>query len=182
MFYALVYYPELNDKVIDTLRKQYDPYSDLIQEHITLIFPVPDTIGEENLMNHVTEILKNKEPFRIHIVGFEKTWDNWLFLKVKEGKERLMNLYDSLYTGILQLYLRKDLPYIPHVGVGLFTKERYDPLQPEKLTFDKDNYEKAVEQLKKQNPEYWRIMNQLSLIRINDDFSHLEEIKTYYIG
>jgi len=182
MFYALAYYPELNDEVVNKLRKKYDPYSDLIKEHITLIFPVPETIGVDKLLSHISAILEKREPFRIHIRGFEKTWDNWLFLKVKEGKEKLIELHDALYTGILQLYLRKDLPYTPHIGIGLFTKERYDPLQPEKLTFDEENYQKALEKLKNEDPEYWRIMNQLTLVRINDDFSRLEEDKTYYLG
>jgi 2'-5' RNA ligase len=181
MFYALVYYPELKSEFIKQLRHQYDPYKDLIQEHITLVYPVPESIGEENIIKHINQVIKEWEPFKIHIKGYEKTWDNWLFLKIREGKEKLITLHDELYKGILQLYLRKDIPYKPHIGLGLFTKNTYDPLHPEKLPFDEENYQIAAAELEKLQPEFWRIMNQLTLVKINVEFSKLWDVETFYL-
>ncbi|MFP4047647.1 MAG: 2'-5' RNA ligase family protein [Bacteroidales bacterium] len=182
MFHALVYYPEIENLVVNDIRKQYDPYVNLIKEHITLIFPIPETIGEEKLIGHIEEVLNKWEPFKLHITGYGKTWDHWLYLKIKEGKGKLINLHDQLYTGNLELFLRKDIPYKPRVGLGIFTKEHYDPMRPEELTFDKDAYAEAEMKLEKENISIKRIMNQLSLVKINDEFSKLWEVKTFFIG
>ena len=181
MFYALVFYPELNSELVTGLRKKYDPYYNLIREHITLVFPVPESVGEEKLHNHIENVLDGYQPFKVHITGYEKSWDNWLFLKVREGKDKLIQLHDNLYKGILELYLREDIPYKPHIGLGLFSTETYDPLHPEKLPLDEKGYQDAVEQMEKFKPDFWRIMNQLSLVKISKDFSQLWEEKTYYL-
>ncbi|MFO8236307.1 MAG: 2'-5' RNA ligase family protein [Bacteroidales bacterium] len=182
MFYALIYYPEIKNKIIDVIRNQYDPHAHLIKEHITLIFPVPDIIGEEKLVEHIEDVLSKWEPFKIHITGYGKTWDHWLYLKIKEGKGELMNLHDELYSGNLDLYLRENLPYKPRIGLGVFTKEGYDPLHPEKLSFDEAAYQEAENKLAQEALSLQRIMNQLVLVKINDEFSKLWEVNTFFLG
>ncbi|MDM5194062.1 hypothetical protein QUG02_13900 [Bacillus hominis] len=43
---------------------------------------------------------------------------DYLFLEIEQGKEQIEELHDKLYTGPLLPFLRKDIPYIPHVTVG----------------------------------------------------------------
>lgn len=38
----------------------------------------------------------------------------------------MIALHDKLYTGILAPFFRKDLGYIPHIGIGLFVAENSD--------------------------------------------------------
>jgi hypothetical protein len=58
MSYALVHYPEINTKRIDLLRRRFDPQADLIAPHITLIFPLPETVGEPALGAHIAGVLR----------------------------------------------------------------------------------------------------------------------------
>jgi hypothetical protein len=44
MLYALVHYPTVDVGSINQLRKKYDPQIDLIEPHLTLVFPVPASI------------------------------------------------------------------------------------------------------------------------------------------
>jgi len=40
MFYALVHFPAITTTQINQLRKEYDPQVNLIDPHITLVFPI----------------------------------------------------------------------------------------------------------------------------------------------
>jgi len=122
MYYALVCYSEIEFQHINIIRKKYDPTFNIVDPHITILFPVPETVGQENLINHITTIVKNQRPFPIHIYGFEKSWDNWLFLCLKRGNDEIVSLYKELYKGILQKYQRSDIEFIPHISLGLFVK------------------------------------------------------------
>jgi hypothetical protein len=181
MFYALVYYPALNDSRIQGFREKYDPYSDLIMEHVTLIYPVPDEIQEDLVKRHLHHVLQKWKPFKTVLKGLGKTWDNWLYLKVQEGNNQFERLHEQLYSDILRPYKREDIPYEPMVGLGLFSLGTYDPLEPEKLQFDTGNYEKALQYLKSLDLSYTRIMNQLTLVKMNNEFTHLWELETYYL-
>lgn len=116
--YALVHYPNIELRDIQRFRQQYDPQFGLIAPHITLLFPVPDAIGEEALVNHIEQVLRGWQPFEIGLREVQTAWDDYIYLLVQEGKETLVRLHDEIYTGILREYLRLDLPYIPHVTLG----------------------------------------------------------------
>jgi 2'-5' RNA ligase len=85
MYYGLVHFPKIDIKHIDLLRKKYDPTVDLIQPHITIMFPVPDEVGEAALVQHIERVLKPWKPIPIRTRGFHKSWDHWLFLTLEEG-------------------------------------------------------------------------------------------------
>ena len=63
MIYALVHYPSVDARRIQLLRRKYDPQFDLIGPHLTLMFPVPESVGEGNLVRHLrrTRIVWSKE-------------------------------------------------------------------------------------------------------------------------
>ena len=42
MYYAVVYYPNLDPDKVEPFRQKYDPYAELIEPHLPFVFPVPD--------------------------------------------------------------------------------------------------------------------------------------------
>lgn len=71
MVYCIVIYPTLKDNSkIQLLRKKYDPTFQLIQPHITLVFPFPET-ELEKIKKHINKILKNFKPFKVRLTGLE---------------------------------------------------------------------------------------------------------------
>jgi len=152
MYYVLIYYPRFSRKTgedIGAFRRKYDPFADSWKPHMPFIFPVPcDGIEEEKLTEHVETVLKRWKPFPIHIGGFAKSWDHWLFLLLREGKEKAIALHDELYTGILAPFLRRDIEYIPHIGIGLFVRKNagYTALDPKIVDFDAKLYSQALKE------------------------------------
>ena len=154
MYYVLLYYPKFDAKTeenIEALRRKYDPFVDSWKPHVPFIFPIPcSEIKEAKLTEHIEAALENWKPFPIHIEGFTKSWDHWLFLLLKKGNEEAIALHDELYTGILSPYLGRDIEYIPHIGIGLFAKKGagYNILDPKKIDFDAKLYSQALKEAK----------------------------------
>jgi 2'-5' RNA ligase len=92
MYYTLTIYPRLNDdlaEAIEALRREYDPTFGFTEPHITVLFPVPDTVGEPELVEHVQRVLSHRSPFEIRLGGFRRSRDHWLLLISTEGDEAL---------------------------------------------------------------------------------------------
>lgn len=180
MYYALVNYPEIKNKEFHDFRNRYDPYSHLLPAHITFIFPVPDSPGLKNLENHIQKIVDNRQPIDARFNKLEKTLDHWLMLTPTEGKEKAVKLHDDLYTEILAPYLRKDLPYSPHIGLGFFSKENYIFDNPTaQLTLDEPKYEKALSECKSLGFDYQFTIDQLTLIEVNETFTTCKNISDF---
>ena len=132
MYYVVVHYPDIDYKGINQIRKKYDPTFGVIDPHITVLFPVLESVGEKNIIEHNETVLKKWIPFPIHICGFTKSWDHWLFLTLEKGNSKVIQLYRDLYSGILKQYRRTDIEFIPHIGLGLFVKKKqeYDVTSP----------------------------------------------------
>lgn len=152
MKHSLLFYPKFDRKTeddIESFRRKYDPFVDHWEPHIPFIFPVPgNRVKEEEFMQHVRAVLKNWKPFPIRLGGFEKSWDHWLLLLLKEGNEKVIALHDELYTGILAPYLRKDIKFIPHIGIALFVGKDsgYSVLDPKKVAYDAELYARALKE------------------------------------
>jgi hypothetical protein len=181
MYYALVHYPHIDTDSINGFRRKYDPHFDLIQPHITFIFPVQETIGEQRLVDHVEKVLSKWEPYAIHLNGFCKSWDHWLFLILQQGNDQAIRLHDELYTGILTEYCREDIEFIPHLGLGQFTQlyANYDPLNPQQVEFDSERYEQALAEAEQLRFDYHCIVDRLTLVKITDDISRIVWDKEY---
>jgi 2'-5' RNA ligase len=149
MYYALILYPQLGlelSELIDALRREYDPTSGFTRPHITVMFPVPEGLGEAELVRHIHNVLSDSAPFEIRLGGFHKSDDHWLFLTLKEGEVQVKKLYHALYTGMLAEYRRDDIEFVPHLGLGLFMKEgsTYNWDNPRESDFDRERYEEAL--------------------------------------
>ncbi len=177
MRHALVFYPELRHAGIDALRARHDPTARLIHEHLTLVFPLPEAVGREALSRHVHAVAAGWAPFRLHLVDLERSWDHWLFLAAREGAREAVALHDALYGGMLAPYLRADLPYTPHVGLGLFARGPYDPLDPQALPCDEAAYRRARAQAEALALDFWRVVERVTLVALGDDLSTVQELE-----
>ncbi|MCC5663695.1 2'-5' RNA ligase family protein [Nostoc sp. CHAB 5784] len=155
MAYALVYYLNINTKRINKFRQKYDPQVDLIEPHITLVFPLLQSIDEDSLTLHIKSILSTWKPFPIHLKGLQKSWDEYLFLMVQEGKEDIIKLHNELYTGILAEYCRENPPFVPHLTLGVFSENRVQ-------------YAQALEEAQELDLDYRCMVDKLSLLKIID--------------
>ena len=155
MSYALVYYPNINTEDINQIRQKYDPQVDLIEPHITLVFPVIESINENNLILHIDSILSKWKIFPICLKGLQKSWDEYMFLMVEEGKVDIVKLHKELYTGILAEYFRYNLQFVPHLTLGRFTK-------------DTDKFLQVLEEVQDLDLNYRCFVDKLHLIKIAD--------------
>jgi hypothetical protein len=182
MLYSVVYFPDLQDKRIELFRKEHDPYADLIREHLTIVFPFPAEVGLEVLKDHLSDVLRNHPPFEAIIQGFEKSWDHWLFLALEKGEEDFVSIHNELYTGILDRFLRRDLEYRPHIGLGYFGGIEYDPLRPEALEFREAEYDKALEELTEMKLSYSCKVSCLTIVELDDELIISRDVSDVRLG
>ncbi|MGG0239640.1 2'-5' RNA ligase family protein [Bacillus rhizoplanae] len=103
---------------IEELRRKYDPLFGLISPHITLVFPFMSEVSNENLKKHIETNVSNMNSFHITLSPMVTNAEEYLFVLIEEGKGNIIELHDKLYTDFLQTFLRKEIPYIPHITVG----------------------------------------------------------------
>lgn len=118
---VIMIFPEFkNINIINDIRKKYDPLSDLVLPHITLVFPFECELTNEELSLYMSDSLKDIHPFKIELEGFSKQEDrygNYLFLNVVQGMDVIKNIHDILYKDKLKEFgLGYD--YVPHMTVG----------------------------------------------------------------
>lgn len=116
-----------NMNIIEEIRDKYDPLSNCVRPHITLVFPFESNISSIELGEHIKNTLASCTPFDLTMQGFSASvepFSNYLFLNVIDGMEDLSQLSKDLYTGILEKYqsnLYKE-SYCPHMTVGNLAK------------------------------------------------------------
>ena len=131
---AVVYFPKITSDKINNFRRKYDPVWKIIPPHITIVSPISE-VSESQLVKHVETVIKNFTSFSIYLTGLTKTYDDYLFLLVKEGNKEILNLHNKLYSGVIAPYMPTDFPFVPHITLGYFrTKED---------NFDNELYVKA---------------------------------------
>jgi len=183
LYYCLAYFPKVETDRINKIRQRYDPTYNLVSPHLTVIFPVPSSVGKKRIINHIDTVLKNWRPFQIHFGGLKKSWDHWLFLTLKNGESEIKRLSKELYSGFLSEYYRDDLEFIPHIGIGLFIKNnsQYDYKNPQQLTFDDKTYQQALSEAESIGFDFKCIINNLELLELNDDFTRIRPIKKFVL-
>ena len=103
---------------IQEIRKKYDPLANLIEPHITLVFPFSDNISNEELVTKLSNLLITFNPFYIIFKGLSLSDDNYIFLNCVKGNKEIIKLHDEIYTKILPTHFKKSLQYIPHITLG----------------------------------------------------------------
>lgn len=121
MTHAVVAFPVLApaDRAwIDDVRARHP--NPPIAPHVSLVFPhaAPDDAA---LVAHVRRCAGPKIAcvFRCCIAMPEPDGRASLFLVPDEGFAAIARLHDALYTGLLAGELRHDLPFVPHLTLGV---------------------------------------------------------------
>jgi 2'-5' RNA ligase len=171
MHNGLVYFPDCELDGLEYIRKEYDPTSEVVHPHVTVVFPVPDVVTESSLVDHIDDVLSNHGAFEIQFGGFRKSRDHWLFLELAKGASEFIELHSTLYTGILAEYLRPDVEYVPHLGLGLFLKNGaiYNWDAPNEADFDKARYDRAMLEAEALDFDLRCCVNRLELVSIPDE-------------
>ena len=169
MIYSLVHFPNIDTELINQIRRKYDPQVELIQPHITIMFPVTESIGEDKLIDHLRNVVRNRKSFPIQLQGLCRSPDNYLFLLVNEGKDAIVNLYAQIYTGVLSNLRKTDLPYVPHVTLGVFRDNG-------------NEYERALEEAKRVDLDYRSALDTLHLVTIDDQRTRVVSSREFLLG
>ncbi|MGL4992317.1 MAG: 2'-5' RNA ligase family protein [Sarcina sp.] len=132
-----------NGNIIAKIREKYDPTVKFVEPHVTLVFPFESDISSEDIKEHTINAIKNAKPFELTLqgIGSDKSFGNYIFLKITKGTEILVDLHKNLYKGILEKYYPHwpdDAPFTPHMTIGNFkTKEELaDALEELKVVTD----------------------------------------------
>jgi hypothetical protein len=180
MYFGLVHYPQIEHEGFQSFRQKYDPYHTLLPEHVTFIHPVPESLGRENVEAHIEKVLLQWKAFKVHFCALEKTWDHWMYLGAMEGHDLVVELHDQLYKGILSPHLRKDLPFYPHIGLGLFSQENYDFDNPTaSLSLDQEKYQRARKEFEDLCFAAWCTIDTLTLVWMNAEYTECVDEKVF---
>lgn len=173
---GVVHFPTLPDERIGSFRRAHDPTAVLIRPHVTLVFPLPSEVGRDALRDHVRRVVSATPAFDIRLRGLERSWDHWLFLLVDDGSDRLVELHDALYGWVLEPYLRADLPYVPHLGLGLFAHERADLLDPRPRTLDTERFERALSEAEAMDLDVVTRLGSVHIVGLDSGLTHMTVI------
>jgi len=175
--HALVHFPNIDTTNINALREEYDPYKDLIDVHIAVIFPV--TVERHPLEQHISEILTGWSPFTIRLKGLHLSFDRWLFLIVDDGNDKLVRLFEAMYTGLLAPHRRHDIEYIPHIGLGYFGAKAYDLTLQSVAPLDEPRYNEALRKAESASLDYETQVDRLTLVEIDDQFTKTTFVREF---
>lgn len=144
MAYIVVAYPKLSEKSfewIQSYRKKNDPrYFSVIKPHFTIVFAVND-LSEEKFIHEVKKqangIKKIDFEIKVATINQDDSGNYYHeFLVPDKGYSDFVKLHDKLYSQAFSKYLRFDIDYIPHIGIGnsddvLTSKKLVDELNTE---------------------------------------------------
>ena len=111
-----------NIEHIENIRSQYDPLFNHVAPHITLVFPFKSKLTTRAIEDHIKSIMENISPFTIGLQGISQEAHGFMFLNVVvKGKDRLIELHNKLYQGLLKEFYPDFLSgnkYKPHLTIG----------------------------------------------------------------
>jgi 2'-5' RNA ligase len=121
---AVVAYPNLAERDrrwVESIRARHDPQAARLNAHFTCVFPA--TLSAPVLVEHVSVVLARFRTIRFVIrraIAFRDplAGNSHVFLVPDEGREELIALHDGLYGDTLQIHLRHDIPFEPHMTVA----------------------------------------------------------------
>jgi 2'-5' RNA ligase len=149
---------------IDEIRKKYDKFYKTFLTHLTLVYPfeIKDQVGLEE---HIKSSLRGVQPFYATFNKITSSEKGYIYLTAPDAEENLLALYNSLNSNILSNAKNLDFPsYFPHISLGVIE--------------DKELLKKALVELNELDPYFKILINSVSLINLNQDFS-ARSIKTF---
>jgi hypothetical protein len=121
-----VSYPEVSleaSSFMEQFRHAHDlPYRDVVVAHFTMVFGCK-TIELPDYTRHIAAVATQSKSIRFSckyaMLGTDDLDDSaYVFLVPDEGYSSISLLHDRLYTGLLQPFLRLEVPFIPHITIG----------------------------------------------------------------
>jgi 2'-5' RNA ligase len=94
-----------NMKVINEIRREFDPLYKYVPPHITLVFPFDSELTILELEEHLNKSIIGFNEFNIQLQGISGGKGNYLFLNIALGCEFLIELQSRIYTGVLEQYI-----------------------------------------------------------------------------
>jgi 2'-5' RNA ligase len=169
---------------IGSFKAAHYPGEDVIEPHLTIVYPVPIAVGERAFREHVRRVVSEAPPFRVRLRGIGKTWEHWLFLGVAEGRAEIVALHDALYTGILRAHLWTDRPYVPHVGLGFFAaqEDRHDLLALRPRALDRPRYERALREAEALELDYSGSFDSVHVMGLGGELTTVTPIEEVALG
>jgi 2'-5' RNA ligase len=122
---AIVGFPDLDadDRHwIESFRAVHDPQAARLSVHFTLVFPLEARL--EDLEAEAVAVADVTAPIDFEIQRADVVVDrlgqgSHIFLVPDEGAANIVALHERLYSGVLKPQRRNDVPYLPHLTVGL---------------------------------------------------------------
>jgi len=119
---TIMIFPEFgNMHVIEGIRKKYDPLCDLVQPHITLVFPFEAELSKCDIEDAFEQVFAEVSSFSIELRGLVQ-FEQWVFLNVTKGGDIISEIHESLYRKCFSRFKPSWLKnYEPHLTVGQFS-------------------------------------------------------------
>ena len=109
-----------SSRAIESFRARHDPLAGRIPAHFTLVFPLD--ADAQALATEIRGITSSTPPVEFRLVRVSASLGidgrSYVLLEPDVGRDRMEELHDRLYSGMLQPDLRADVGFVPHVTVG----------------------------------------------------------------
>ena len=107
---------------IELLRRRHDANATRVAAHLTLVFGL-EGVDRRVVDAHVARMASQNRQIAYRLSSYLAVPDidqtqHSIFLVPDQGRLEIEALHDALYSGPLKGYLRRDIPYIPHVTIG----------------------------------------------------------------
>lgn len=141
------------DKRVERIGRKYGALSDEIKPHITLVYPF-EINDQKELTKHIENVISKSVKFKITLKGLRKSEKGYyLYLLVNRGRDKILELYKGLNSGILSGFENKDMPsFVPHISLGIFNSE--------------EQINKAIKEIGKQNLKVECLIDKINLLTL----------------
>ncbi len=114
---AVVWFPPAAG--LEAFRAAHDPQAARIAAHLTLVFPFASTLGSLQVAAHVRRVVARWPRIPVRLEPVDTIGGRFVVVRATRGRDAIVALHDRLYRGALAPFLRRDIPYDPHVTVAL---------------------------------------------------------------
>lgn len=155
MALLVVAYPTLSTKdfqFIQKYRKLNDPkFYNLISPHVTLVFSIHD-YSKKEFVSEVEKQIKGIKRFKFEIKVATINQDDsgeyyHEFLVPDKGYSDIVKMHDKLYADLFLKYLRYDIDFIPHIGIGNSNLAKVSKSRIDKLNLSNININGSIDSI-----------------------------------
>jgi len=115
-------------KYIEEVRSKYDYLHEMIEGHITLVFPFESDLAKDEIVEALKPVVENWNKFVVTTAGISKVsaHGHYLFLDIDKGEDEIVKLHQALYQGVLSEHQpdwTKNGGYRVHMTLGRLMDE-----------------------------------------------------------